>query len=81
MGLFVGHVQPSIIDAQQAVGEISDCDFHAPKPVEGAAAPAATAPAAPATPAPAAPDQAIPNTAAAPADAAAPAQTEPATPK
>ncbi len=61
MGFMVGHVNPSIIDPQQAVTEIKDCDFHAPKPVEGAtaaapaapaqapAAPAATATAAPAT--------------------------------
>ncbi len=85
MGLFVGHVQPSIIDAQQAVGEISNCDFHAPKPVEGAAASVAgSAPAAPVTSAPAAPDQTSQSPAAAPADPGAPAQTEsapPATPK
>lgn len=72
MGLFVGHVQPSIIDPQQAVGEISDCDWHAPKPVAGAPAPAA-APSAPAaaapaaTPAPADPTQPAPATEPAPA--------------
>jgi hypothetical protein len=68
MGLFVGHVQPSIIDPQQAVSEISDCDWHAPKPVEGAPAPAvAPAAPAPATPAPADAAPAAPATDPAPA--------------
>jgi hypothetical protein len=30
MGLFVGHISPSIIDPQQALNEIRDCDFHGP---------------------------------------------------
>lgn len=55
MGFLMGHVNPSIIDPQQALKEIDDCDFHAPKPVEGAAAPAPATPAAPAAPATTAP--------------------------
>jgi hypothetical protein len=67
MGFFVGHVSPSIIDPQQAVTEIKDCDWHEPKPV---AAPAA-APTAAAAPSAAAPAE--PATAAAPATSATPA--------
>ena len=72
MGFFIGHVQPSIIDPQQAITEIKDCDFRAPDSVPSVAAAAPAAPAAaadataPATPAP-------PTTAAAPATAPAPA--------
>jgi Protein of unknown function (DUF2846) len=55
MGFLVGHVSPSIIDPQQALGEIKDCDYHPPSP--DAAAPASTPPAAtpPASAQPAAP--------------------------
>lgn len=69
MGLLVGHVSPSIIDRQQAVNEIKDCDWHEPNPVAVLAAAAATlATLAAATPtAPAATATALP---AAPADAA-----------
>jgi Protein of unknown function (DUF2846) len=49
MGFFVGHVSPSIIDPQQALKEIGDCDFHPPK-VEPAKTDAAQP--APAQPAP-----------------------------
>jgi len=31
MGLFAGHVSPSIIDPLTAADEIKDCDYHAPK--------------------------------------------------
>ena len=61
MGLFVGHVLPSVVDPQVAAGEIKDCDYRAPKSI-------APVPAAPATPAPAtaAPAPAEPATATAP---------------
>jgi hypothetical protein len=74
MGLFVGHISPSIIDPQQALKEIADCDFHGPSveapPGSNSAQPpsAATsteAPAASTTPAaaqPAAPADSAPAT-------------------
>jgi uncharacterized protein DUF2846 len=62
MGFFVGHVSPSIIDPQQALTEIKDCDWHEPHPVEPAEGQApqpapAAAPAQPAAPAATAPAQ------------------------
>jgi hypothetical protein len=42
MGLFAGHVSPSVIDAQKAATEIKDCDFHTPKSIPSFATPAAT---------------------------------------
>ena len=89
MGFMMGHVNPSIIDPQQAVTEIKDCDFHAPKPVEGTtaatpaapaqapAAPAATAQAPTASDTPATAPAAAPAAAPTAAPATAPATTEP----
>jgi hypothetical protein len=64
MGFFIGHGQPSIIDPQQAVKEIADCDFYTVKSIPSFATPpaaavptAAAAPAAPDATAPAAPEQ------------------------
>jgi len=76
MGFMVGHVNPSIIDPQQAVTEIKECDFHAPKPVEGATA---AAPAAPAQ-APTAPTASAQAPTASDTSATAPAAASAATP-
>lgn len=54
MGFLVGHVSPSIIDPQQAVTEIKDCDYRLPKSTPSFAIPTATAPVADAVPAEAA---------------------------
>ena len=40
MGLFAGHVSPSVVDPQKAADEIKDCDWHEPKPVNATGAPA-----------------------------------------
>jgi Protein of unknown function (DUF2846) len=66
MGFLVGHVSPSIIDPQQALGEIKDCDYHPPSP--DVTAPASTTPSS-APPASAPPASAQP---AAPAEPPAP---------
>ncbi len=60
MGFLMGRVRPSIIDPQQALAEISDCDYHAPKPAE----PPKTEP----TPAPAEPAAAEPAPATTPSN-------------
>lgn len=55
MGLFVGHVLPSVVDSATAAGEIKDCDWHEPKAVDTTTAPATSASApttAPTAPAP-----------------------------
>ncbi|HEY5348013.1 MAG TPA: DUF2846 domain-containing protein [Rhizomicrobium sp.] len=75
MGLFIGHVNPSIIDVQQAATEIKDCDFHTPKSIPSFAAPVA-APVADAAPA-ATPAPASPSTPADPATAPSPASPAP----
>jgi len=31
MGFLMGHVSPSVVDAQTAANEIKDCDWHAPE--------------------------------------------------
>jgi hypothetical protein len=44
MGLFVGHVLPSVIPPEEAADEIKDCDYRAPKPdAAPSAAPSADA--------------------------------------
>jgi hypothetical protein len=56
MGFLVGHISPTIIDPQQALKEISDCDFHPPKLEPAKTDAAQPAPAQPApTPSTAAP--------------------------
>ncbi len=86
MGFFVGHVSPSVVDAQKAEAEIKDCDWHEPKPVAttppatpGAApsAPVATS-SAPATPAIAPPGDTTTTTPSAPATPLAPPAPSPA---
>lgn len=69
MGFFIGHGQPSIIDPQQAVKEIAECDYRAPKSIPSFATP----PAAPAAHTPATPPASAPaDTTTPPADPAAP---------
>jgi hypothetical protein len=43
MGLFAGHVSPSVVDTQTAEAEIKDCDWHEPKPTAPPASPVADA--------------------------------------
>jgi hypothetical protein len=65
MGVFLGHVTPSLIDPQQAAEEIKDCDFKAPKPIAGAPVSAAPAQATTTAVAPTATTSAAPATTAA----------------
>ncbi len=81
MGFFIGHGQPSIIDPQQAVNEIADCDFYTPKSVPSFATPPAAGAATPAAPTADAPASAAAPAAPAQAAPAQPAQPGPSSPK